>query len=47
MRDAGQRQKPAEARAAIIEWIEVFYNRERLHIALGFQSHVDFENQIN
>ena len=26
----------AEARAAIFEWIEVFYNRERLHSALGF-----------
>ena len=37
----------AEARAAIFEWIEVFYNRERLHSALGFQSPVDFENQIN
>lgn len=37
----------AEARAAIFEWIEVFYNRERLHSALGFQSPVDFENQLN
>jgi transposase InsO family protein len=37
----------AEARAAIFEWIEVFYNRERLHSALGFKSPVDFENQIN
>lgn len=40
-------QTRAEARAAIFEWIEVFYNRERLHSALGFQSPVDFENQIN
>ncbi len=37
----------AEARAAIFEWIEVFYNRERLHSALGYQTPVDFENQIN
>ena len=37
----------AEARAAIFEWIEVFYNRTRLHSALGFKSPVDFENQIN
>ena len=37
----------AEARAAIFEWIEVFYNRERLHSALGYKSPVDFENQIN
>ena len=28
----------AAARAAIFEWIEVFYNRERLHSALGFKS---------
>jgi transposase InsO family protein len=37
----------AEARAAIFEWIEVFYNRERFHSALGFKSPVDFETQLN
>ena len=37
----------AQARAAIFEWIEVFYNRTRLHSALGYQSPVDFENQLN
>ena len=37
----------AEARAAVFEWIEIFYNRERLHSALGFQSPVDFEKQLN
>ncbi len=37
----------AQARAAIFEWIEVFYNRERLHSALGFQSPVDFETKLN
>ena len=37
----------AEARAAIFEWIEVFYNRRRFHSALGFTSPVDFENQTN
>jgi transposase InsO family protein len=37
----------AQARAAIFEWIEIFYNRERLHSALGYKSPVDFENQIN
>lgn len=40
-------QTREEARAAIFEWIEVFYNRVRLHSALGFQSPVDFENQPN
>lgn len=37
----------ADARAAIFEWIEIFYNRQRLHSALGFQSPVDFEQQLN
>lgn len=36
-----------EARAAIFEWIEVFYNRERLHSALGYKSPVDFETELN
>ena len=36
-----------QARAAIFEWIEIFYNRERLHSALGYQSPVDFETQLN
>ena len=37
----------AEARTAIFEHVEVFYNRRRLHSALGFRSPVDFENQTN
>ena len=37
----------AEARAAVFEWIEIFYNRERLHSALGYKSPVDFEQQLN
>ena len=36
-----------EARAAIFEWIEVFYNRVRRHSALGFHSPVDFETKLN
>lgn len=37
----------AQARAAIFEWIEVFYNRTRFHSALGFQSPVGFETPLN
>ena len=37
----------AAARAAIFEWIEVFYNRERLHSALDYHSPVDFETKLN
>ena len=37
----------AEARAALFDWIEIFYNRERLHSALGYKSPVDFETQLN
>ena len=37
----------AQARVAVFEWIEVFYNRERLHSALGYKSPVDFETELN
>jgi putative transposase len=37
----------AEARLAIFEFIETFYNRRRLHSSLNFLCPVDFENQIN
>ena len=36
-----------EARNAIFEFIEVFYNRNRLHSSLNYLSPVDFENQNN
>ena len=32
-----------EARSDIFDYIEVFYNRQRLHSALGYRSPADFE----
>jgi len=32
-----------DARRAIFEWIEVFYNRQRLHSSLGYLSPADYE----
>lgn len=37
----------AEAKSEIFWYIEVFYNRTRLHGALGFYSPVDFENSLS
>ena len=37
----------AEARREIFSYIEAFYNRTRLHGALGYQSPVDFENGVS
>ena len=37
----------AEAAGAIFDYVETFYNRERLHSALGFMSPVEFEKQSN
>lgn len=36
-----------EARASIFEYIEVFYNRQRLHSSLGYQSPEVFEAGLN
>jgi transposase InsO family protein len=36
-----------EARAAIFDYIEVFYNRARLHSSLGYLSPLSFESRLN
>lgn len=37
----------AEARQAIFEYLEVFYNRQRRHSALGYLSPMQYEGQYN
>ena len=37
----------AQVRLALFDYIEIFYNRQRLHSALGYQSPVEFEQQLN
>jgi len=36
-------QNATEVRQAIFDYVEVFYNRQRLHSALGYQTPADFE----
>jgi transposase InsO family protein len=37
----------SEARAAVFAYIEVFYNRQRLHSSLGYHSPAEFEHANN
>jgi len=37
----------AEARTAIFDYIETFYNRTRLHSSLAYLSPIDFESHLN
>lgn len=36
----------AEARSAIFEYIETFYNARRLHQSLGYQSPDEYEKEM-
>ena len=36
-----------QARAALFDYIEVFYNRQRHHSAVGYQTPADFECRTN
>ena len=40
-----QFQHQAEAQIAIVDYIERFYNRQRLHQVLGYRSPEEFEQQ--
>jgi transposase InsO family protein len=46
-RRPSQFASPPEAQTALFDYIEVFYNRKRLHSALGFQSPAAFELSRN
>ena len=37
----------AEARSAIFDYIEIFYNRTRLHSSLAYRSPITFESKLN
>src|SRR5882757_8793036 len=37
----------AQARTAIFDYIEAFYNRTRLHSSLAYQTPINFESQLN
>ncbi len=37
----------AQARTAIFDYIETFYNRLRLHSSLAYQTPINFESQLN
>ena len=39
-------QTRAEARSAVVAWIEGWYNRERMHSTLGYLSPDEYERQI-
>ena len=36
-----------EARAALFDYIEVFYNRTRRHSSLGYKSPLDYESSLS
>ena len=40
-----QFRNPSEARRAVFDFIEGFYNRRRRHSALGYESPVHYEQQ--
>ncbi|MCA1602667.1 MAG: IS3 family transposase [Acidobacteria bacterium] len=41
-----ERLKRREAKTMLFDYIEIFYNRQRAHSALGYLSPVQFEQQL-
>lgn len=48
-RELGDKSYPnlKEAKSAVFEWIEAWYNSKRLHSALGYKSPVQFEKSLD
>lgn len=44
--EAGGYATRAQATADFFDYVEAYYNRVRLHSAIGYQSPVDFDNQL-
>jgi putative transposase len=44
---AGGYATPAEATTDFFDYVENYYNRQRRHSALGYQSPLDFESNVN
>ena len=40
------RKTEEEAKNAIFEYIEIYYNRQRLHSSLGYLSPVEYEEKF-
>ena len=43
----GSFEKEEEAKNVIFEYIEIYYNRQRLHSSLGYLSPVEYEEKIS
>ena len=45
--ERGSYRTRAEAAHDCFDYVEKYYNRARCHSSLGYQTPVDFENQLN
>ena len=42
----GRYETRAQARLDIVDWIEGFYNRQRLHSSIGYRTPMEVENML-